>query len=117
MRKVIILTATFLLAGCSMKSPSEYEPTQEDLERACNVYHAITRNQSLNQAYFQMCVSNTSKRQQTVTDDEADIALACTVAAQSVYPTTVNAFYSTNGETYSFLNALKRAQIACIEKE
>lgn len=116
MRKVIILTAVLLLAGC-MKSPSEYEPTQEDLERACNVYHAITRNQPLNQAYFQMCVSNTSKRQQTVTDNEADIARACNTAAQAVYPTTVDSFLGKNGEAYSFLNALKRAQIACIEKE
>lgn len=109
MRKVIILTAALLLlAGC-VRMPSEYEPTQEDLERACNVYHAITRNQPLNQAYFQMCLSNAGK--------SADIVNACHNVAQAVYPTTVDSFLGKNGEAYSFLNALKRAQIACIEKE
>ena len=64
-----------------------------------------------------MCVSNTSKRQQTVTDNEADIVRACNAAAQAVYPTTVDGFLGKNGEAYSFSNALKRAQIACIKKE
>lgn len=116
MRKVIILTTALLLAGC-MKAPSEYEPTQEDLERACNVYHAITRNQQLNQAYMEMCLTNTGKRSQTVADDEADIVNACRNAAQAVYPTTIDSFLGRNGETNGFFNALKRAQIACIEKE
>lgn len=105
MRKVIILTA-MLLSAC--KPPSS-EPTELDRERACSVYHAITRNQPLNQAYFQMCVSNAG--------NTADIVNACHNAAQSVYPTTVDSFLGKNGEAYSFLNALKRAQIACIEKE
>lgn len=115
MRKVIILTITMMLSAC--QNPFDDTPTDVDMERACNVYHAITRNQSLNQAYMEMCLTNTGKRSQTVTDDEADIVNACRDAAQTVYPTRVNAFYGTNGEADSFLNAMKRAQIACIEKE
>lgn len=115
MRKVIILTIMLMLSAC--QNPFDDTPTDVDMERACNVYHAITRNQSLNQAYMEMCLTNTGKRSKTVTDDEADIVQQCSHSSQLVYPTTVNAFFDRNGEKYSFLNALKRAQIACIEKE
>ena len=115
MRKVIILTIVLMLSAC--QNPFDDTPTDVDMERACNVYHAVTRNQSLNQAYMEMCLTNTGKRSQTVTDDEADIVQQCSHASQLVYPTTIDSFLGRNGETDGFFNALKRAQIACIEKE
>lgn len=92
----------------SDKTGNRYEPTQRELEWACNENRETKRNREGYERVLIKCLSGVPSRSVTGTDDQSDIVEECRISASAAYR--VHGYY-TNAE----IEALNRTYKDCTE--